>query len=83
MQEMTMKDGLPSAVVHFNSLPPEARINSKALKILLGINSPATFSRRRKDGSIPDPDCPHNTWSVRKVRDLLNSGSCDQSQVVQ
>ena len=66
-----MVQQLPPTVSHFHKLPPEARVDSKALRILLGINSYATFSRRRDDGSIPDPDGGHGTWLVSTVKKIL------------
>ena len=62
---------LPLTVTQYNDLPPQARIDSKSLRILLGINSYATFSRRRDDKSIPDPDGGHNTWLKSTVDEIL------------
>jgi len=63
---------LPPTVTHFHDLPPQARVDSKSLRILLGINSYATFSRRRDDGSIPDPDGGHNTCVKSTVERVLH-----------
>lgn len=73
MQKANRNKSLPLVVENFDKLPSEARIDSRALRLLLGINSYSTFSRRRKDGSIPAPDGAHGTWSVGLVRELLGS----------
>ena len=71
---------LSTTVSHFKALPDNARVDSKSLRILLGINSYATFSRRRGDGSIPDPDGGHNTWLKSTVEQVLEEYSkSDQS----
>ena len=61
----------PPSVKYFSSLPHNARIDSKSFRILLGINNYATFSRRRADGSIPDPDGGHGTWLKSTVEGIL------------
>jgi hypothetical protein len=73
MKKRSQTTNLPYVIEHFDKLPSDARLDSKAIRILFGINSYATFSRRRKDGTIPDPDCSHGTWSVQAIRNALKS----------
>lgn len=70
-QQIAGNRNLPDAVKHFDTLPSQARINSRALKILLCV-SDTTFWRRRKSGEIAEPDT-NGTWSVGYARELLGA----------
>lgn len=59
----------PYSVRHFHDLPDQARLNSRSLRILLGISS-STLWRRQESGQIKKPDIG-GTWSVGYVRELL------------
>ena len=80
MQTTAPHTSLPATVQHFSELPPSARIDSKALRLLLGITNYATFSRRLDDGSIPDPDGGHNMWLKSTVDKVLANYEPNEEQ---
>ena len=68
---------LPDSLRNFNGLPDEAFVRLPVVLMLLGV-SRSTVWRLCKSGALPAPKKLGShiaVWSVRDLRNILNSGS--------